>query len=533
TVHDVNANPFEFTGETSGYVNGATMAALGGPAGYTFVTLVNDGSHTDEAGVRAVADQVADRIRQSGREVLNINVNNPGQHPAQSIIDTVLMLMGLLAVLAMFLSAFLVVNTISALMGQQIRQIGMMKAIGATTGQMMAMYLGLVLAFGLLALLLAVPLAGLVALGLTHWLVGMLNATPGPFTIPPTSLALQLAIGLAVPLLGALLPVLGGARLTVRQAISSYGLSTPGRRSLVDRVLESVRGLPRPLLLSLRNTFRRKGRLALTLSTLVLGGAIFIAVFSVRDSMYLEFDQAYGYYQADVNVDLARPYPLAEMEAAVEGVRGVVSIEGWNTTMFNVLHADGENSDLVLVYAPPSGTHLVEPVVTQGRWLQPGDEDAIVVDNHFMALRPDVRVGDVLQVRVDGQDHPFTLVGIFRLAGDPPNPFTYVNRESLASIMGVDGQVNSLRIVADGHDPARQTEVLAALQARFKKRDIAASLQIGSEAIAQKRSQIDLLVALLLLMAVLIAVVGGLGLMGTMGMNVLERTREIGVMRAI
>ena len=208
-------------------------------------------------------------------------------------------------------------------------------------------------------------------------------------------------------------------------------------------------------------------------------------------------------------------------------------MEGWNTTMLNILQPDGENSDLVIVYAPPGDTQLVEPVVTDGRWLQPGDENAIVVDNHFVALRPDVHVGDVLQVRIDGQNHPFTLVGTFRLAGDPPNPFTYVNRESLASIMGVDGQVNSLRIVADGHDPARQTEVLAALQARFKKRDIAASLQIGSEAIAQKRSQIDLLVALLLLMAVLIAVVGGLGLMGTMGINVLERTREIGVMRAI
>jgi len=533
TVHDVNANPFNFTGKTSGYVNGATMAALGGPAQYTFVTFVNSGSHTDVAEIRAVAEGVADRIRQSGREVHNININRPGQHPAQSIIDTVLLLMGLLAVLAMFLSAFLVVNTISALMGQQIRQIGMMKAIGATTGQMMAMYLGLVLALGLLALLLAVPLAGLVAYGLTHWLVGMLNATPGPFSIPATSLALQLVIGLAVPLLGALVPVVNGARLTVRQAISSYGLSTPGRRSLFDRLLESVRGLPRPLLLSLRNTFRRKGRLALTLSTLVLGGAIFIAVFSVRDSMYVEFDQTYGYYQSDVNVDLARPYPLSDLEAAVEGVPGIVSMEGWNTNMLSIVQPDGKNSDLVIVYASPGNTQLVEPVITDGRWLQPQDENAIVVDNHFVAQRPDVQVGDVLQVRIDGQNYPFTLVGIFRLAGDPPNPFTYVNNEYLSQISGTAGQVNSLRIVADGHDPARQNEVLTALQARFKELGIGASLQIGSEAVSQKRSQIDLLVTLLLFMAVLIATVGGLGLMGTMGMNVLERTREIGVMRAI
>jgi len=533
TVHDVNANPFNFAGKTSGYVNGATMAALGGPSQYTFVTFANSGSHTDVAEIRTVAEQVADRIREGGREVANININRPGQHPAQSIIDTVLLLMGLLAVLATFLSAFLVVNTISALMGQQIRQIGMMKAIGATTGQMMAMYLGLVLAFGLLALLIAVPLAGLVAYGLTHWLIGMLNATPGPFSIPASSLVLQLFIGLAVPLLGAFVPVVAGARLTVHRAISSYGLSTPGRRSLFDRLLESVRGLPRPLLLSLRNTFRRKGRLALTLSTLVLGGAIFIAVFSVRDSMYLEFDQTYGYYQADVNVDLAKPYPLADLEAAVAGVPGVVSMEGWNTSMLNILHPDGKNSDLVIVYAPPANTQLVEPVVTAGRWLQPQDENAIVVDNHFVALRPDVHVGDLLQLRIDGQNYPFTVVGIFRIAGDPPNPFTYVNNEYLSKISGTADQVNSLRVVADGHDPARQSEVLTALQSRFKALGVAASLQVGSEAISQKRSQIDLLVTLLLFMAVLIATVGGLGLMGTMGMNVLERTREIGVMRAI
>jgi len=301
----------------------------------------------------------------------------------------------------------------------------------------------------------------------------------------------------------------------------------------VDRLLGLVRRLPRPLLISLRNTFRRRGRLALTLSTLVLGGAIFVAVLSVRNSMYAEFDQAYGYYQADVNVDLARPYPLAELQAAVEPVPGVVAVEGWGTSLVRVMKPDGKDGDLVTLYAPPADTKLVDPVVTEGRWLKPQDENAIVVDNHFMALRPDVRVGDSLTLRIDKQDLTFSLVGIFRIAGDPPLPFVYVNHEYLSTITGTAGQASGLRVVADGHDPARQNEVLTALQERFGELGIEASLQAGSEAIRQKRSQVDLLVQLLLFMAVLIATVGGLGLAGTMGMNVLERTREIGVMRAI
>ena len=58
-------------------------------------------------------------------------------------------------------------------------------------------------------------------------------------------------------------------------------------RPLADEPLGAGRCacLSRPLLLSLRNTFRRKGRLALTLATLTLAGAIFIGVFSIRSSL--------------------------------------------------------------------------------------------------------------------------------------------------------------------------------------------------------------------------------------------------------
>jgi len=175
----------------------------------------------------------------------------------------------------------------------------------------------------------------------------------------------------------------------------------------------------------------------------------------------------------------------------------------------------------------------VKPILTAGRWLRPIDENAIVVDNHFAALRPDVSVGDTIQVRLDERDFPFEVVGIFRMASNTSSPFTYVNYETLVKVDGDPGKVNSLRIVTDHHDTARQNEVLAQVKIRLAAADVDATLHTGSETIEQRQYQVNLLIALLLLMGLLIATVGGLSLMGTMGMNVLERTREIGVMRSI
>ena len=68
-----------------------------------------------------------------------------GQLPLQDLFDSLALLLTPLGVLALFLSGFLVINTISALMAQQVRQIGVMKAIGARRGQVVALYLGAVL----------------------------------------------------------------------------------------------------------------------------------------------------------------------------------------------------------------------------------------------------------------------------------------------------------------------------------------------------------------------------------------------------
>jgi len=182
--------------------------------------------------------------------------------------------------MALGLSVFLMINTVSALLAQQKRQIGVMKAIGGSTLQILGMYLVMVMLYGAAALVLAVPLGVVGAQSLSRGLATYFNFDLFSMNVPPQAILIQLVIGLVLPVLASVVPFLTGLRISPAEAMSSYTMGR-GRfgASRFDRLISGAnlwftRGLPvRSLLLSLRNTFRSKGRLALTLITLTLGSA--------------------------------------------------------------------------------------------------------------------------------------------------------------------------------------------------------------------------------------------------------------------
>ncbi len=532
-VQDVTGGSFIFSGQASAYTDPRTLVWLGGSALNNQLLFTTSKNGHDETDVSDVAENINRKLEQSGLQVYATLINQTGQHPSQQILNALLALLGGLGILSVFLSTFLVVNTISGLMSQQVRQIGVMKAIGASMGQITGIYLVLVLAFGISALILAIPTAAVASYSMCTLLARAMNINLAPFRVPVASILIQIGIGLGIPVLGALVPILSAARMTVRSAISSYGLSSVGRRGWFDRLLETIRGLPRPLLLSIRNTFRRKGRLLLTLSTLILGGAIFISVFGVQELIYLALDKTFGYTLADVNVNFSRPYRLERLQAAVEGVEGVRSMEGWTFESAQILREDGETGEDVQLIALPGQSKLIIPAMTSGRWLVPEDQNALVVGNHYIKIRPETQVGDVVQIQIGEKEFPFTIIGIYEMAGSPNVPMVFTNFEYLSRLTNKIGQASSLRIVTDRSDPARQTEVMRALESRFKELGMQANLQTGSDTNSQQSAPVKILIYLLLAMVALISTVGGLGLTGTMSMNVLERRREIGVMRSI
>ncbi len=533
TVHDLVQMDASWVGQAAGFISLDTLPWLGLSRTFDELNIVVAENAYDEDHIRDIAQQVRDKVEKSGRTVYYTWIQTPGKHPADDQLGPIILILGSLGGLSLLASGFLVVNTLQALLAQQVRQIGIMKAIGARNGQIMGVYYVMVLIFCFLSLSIAVPLGVLATHAFTEYLAGIVNFEVTSMSLPLQVLLLEVAVGLVVPLLAALHPIVSGVRVSAAVAMSDYGISqTHFGQGLLDRMLERVRGLSRPMLLSLRNTFRRKGRLALTLATLTLGGAIFIAVFSVRSSLLLTLDDMFKYVDYDAYVVFRRGYRVEQIESEALRVPGVVVAEAWRTNTARRQRPDDTESEPIYVYAPRADSDLVQPSLVAGRWLLAEDENAVVLNTYLLKEESDIQVGDEVEFSIEGRDTTWRVVGLVK--GTPPVPMAYVNFDYFAEVTGGVGRGGVVFVQTEQHDAAFQSQVEKALEAHYEGLGMQVNSTLtSSQERSQIESQFDVLVVFLLLMAVLLAVVGGIGLMGTMSLNVLERIREVGVMRAI
>ena len=533
SVHDQAGPPANFIGSATGYTTHDTLEWLGQSRDFDRLEIVVAENKLDRAHIETVADLVRNKIENGGLEVRFTVIQPPGEHPVSTILQPLLLLLNGLGGLALVLSGFLVANTISALLARQTRQIGVMKAIGARRGQIMGLYFVAVLAYGLLALLVAVPLGAWGAFAFTNFMADSLNFDLRHFAIPPQVIAMQAVIGLIVPLLAGLYPIISGTGLTVREAISDYGVGR-GRfgADLIDRLLQRLRGLSRPLMISLRNTFRRKARLALTLLTLTLAGTTFITIFSVRDSLLLTLDDVLKYWDFDIQARFEKEYRIKKIERAAWQVPGVADVESWGFQAVHRLRPDDTESNNILLIAPQAETKMLQPTLLAGRWLRPDDTNAIVINTDLLQDEPDLEVGDELVLKFGRRETSWQIVGVVQ--GVLVGAFAYANYPHYAHVARDAGKAGGVQIVTAKEEGMEQLAVAQVLEEQFQRSGLkVASINTIADLRATVEFQFNILTVFLLVMAVVLAIVGGLGLTGAMSINVLERVREIGVMRAI
>ena len=548
-VQDSSTGAIDFLSPPLAYITSESLKFFAEPDLYNRIFATVEVGQDDEAQIRAVLADLKEKIDKNGYFVGRTFISKTHQHPLEPTINAVLGILMALGVLIVFLSSSLIANTLSGLLNQHLRHIGVMKLIGGQDRIIFRMYLVLLLVFGLLSLLIAIPAGGQGAYALAQYIADKMGFSLLGYRIVPLSFILQVTVGLLVPLVAGFVPVIKGSKVTVQQALDGDGSRDTAEKDSADRdkgsrfesfQLKATRALadrgiriPRQMLISLRNTFRQRGRLVLTLFTLTMGGAIFISVFNVRVTLHDYVENIGNYFLADVTLDFERPYRLEEIKQYAYQDSRVTHVEGWSYSTAEIQYPDGSTAENISILAPPADSGLVAPLLVSGRWIQPDDERKLDISEGIYDYYPDLQIGDTIPLKIQGKVENWQVVGVFKFIGLEGvigyAPYEYISREQ-----NLANRSFSYRIVTLEHDRAYQQLMAKELDAYFRAEGFHVQEATPGLSTLDKASEsLDILITFLLIMALLTATVGSMGLTGTMSMNVLERTREIGIMRAI
>ncbi len=518
TVHAAGLAPGWMEHAVAGFVSADHMRSSADQ-----LRILVTGDTLDERHIRDVVNRVA----RSVGHVTRIDVPTPGRHPHAAQMDTFLYLLGAFGALTFVLSAVLVATMIHALLTEQLRQVGVMKTLGASTRQIASLYLGQVAILAAAAIAIGVPLGVAAGQAYARFAASMLNATITKAMPALWIVAAEVVAGVVIPLLVALGPVMHAARISIHEAFSNDVGGTPFGTCRFDRWLARIQWLPRPLMLSLRTTFHRRGRLILTVATLAAGGAAFIAALNVSAAWTRTLDADGRARRFDVQAAFAHPYPAAQVMQALASVTDVVHAECWTEAGATL----GESN--VSLVGPDVDSKLLALPLIAGRWLRPDDDDVAVINQSVVSLDPTLHLGGDIPLQINGRIVRFRIIGIVKELA--PHGTVYAPPRTILRATGKPpGIARSVRIVTRQLDVSGQVAASKAIEQALENAGISvAGIQALSDSRKSFSDHLVIIKSALIFAALLVVLVGGLGLTSTLTLNVFERTREIGILSAI
>lgn len=441
-----------------------------------------------------------------------------------------------LAVGAIVVSCFLIINTLTTLVAEQMKIIGTMKAIGGTRSTVLLSYLFTVFIYSILGTFLGLVLGIAIGYAGASQFARLKLFDLGPFSIPLSVFLMGIAAGIAVPLLAALLTLLDGTRITVREALSAYGVTGVSSSRWQRLIAERLLWLPQTIWLGVRGIFRKRSRAIMTIVALMLSGVTFLAVTTFTYSIaqmvqHLRENYTYDMTVATANFPASFRHPLPQLQHIVGALPNVALVEGGSSTGARTPWGFLDLEGLAI------NTQVYHKPIVAGRWFEPGERDVLLLDEQTL-LQAHLSVGDTITLTNDkGHQFHWKIIGVVR---DTPTEvqFGSVAITSIENVNRLDedpaSSIGVLYIQAHDHSPAAlsqlEQQVDQVLQQQQENIDPASTKQDQLD--ADERSALSICIVFYVAAAG-VALVGILGLYNTLTSSVLERQREIGVWRSM
>jgi putative ABC transport system permease protein len=422
---------------------------------------------------------------------------------------------------------------IGGVLAPQVRQIAVMKAIGARTHQIVGMYLTLVLLLALGALIVGLPIGVFAGKWLASYVVDLLNFNIESGSVPNSVLGACILLGFAAPLLAALWPIVAAARKSVRASIDYYGVSSNAGNRWLTRLCNRIRFKNVSAQLALRNLSRRKAQLLLAMSLLVLTGAVFMVAGNLLGLWRNVTSASIAEQLSDIQVMLRSPEPEAAVNEAIMSVAGVRIVEPARVQWANIDDGDGFSFSTrsLPLSAVVTGSELLKLDVQTGRWLLAEDENAVVLNSAAATnVFAHAKVGDEISLLVNRKPLRLLVVGIARDMFN--SAAAYTTQTAFSKVFDSKGLVRNVRVgVQAGVDASVTANAIE--QALAARNLPARGAFTKAESSASITAHTYIFVAMMLLIVVSVAKIAVAGLASCMSTAVIERTREFGVMRTL
>lgn len=448
-------------------------------------------------------------------------------------------LMSSLAIIALMVSGFLVINVISAIVIEQKRQIGVMKSLGASRMDTMLIYSGVALVYGILGVipgvLVGIPAGNMAAKGIAPEMNILLHG----FQWSAFSIGLGILLGLLVPVVASLLPVFNGTRVKILDAMTDLGIDTHYGGGILAAFIQWL-PLPTTIKQGFSNVVMKKTRILFTVMTLAVAVGAFMGIYSGFDQLKTGLSRFEESYQAQIVLLPLETRPASEIQAVIQnhfagriraveaGVQMAVEFKGFQAEA--VAGSTGE------IYAYGYDTRSPNPAFTftleQGQPITPATEAAGIIISSKLADSMGKTVGDKVVMTVPGRSATFEIVGI----ADYPFDQVWMHGATLAALSGYSPeQPPAYYLITEQKNPSAEAvdDLMKELNSAFAEAGIPTTSTNLVQVVGDVTQTYTSFQMIFQVVALLIALVGALGLLITLSMSVYERQKEIGVMRSI
>ncbi len=438
-------------------------------------------------------------------------------------------------VLAFGSALFLVANTMNTLIVEQRTEIAVMKAIGGRRRQIAGVFVRTAVLVGVAGAVLGTALGIAIASLMSGFFTDMFGVTPG-FAIDVPVVVGSLVLGPVVAVLATLPGLRRGLRSPVAASLDDRGVAAGFGSSRLDRFVARTRLLPGPARIGVRNVLRQKRRSAATVAQLTLAVAAALALMGLGSSIRSTMDDVYANLDYDVVVEANGGAPAfdAEARAVVEGTPGVDVVSP-------VLVKEVEHGDTSHPAVGLDGQGRYLPSLEGGRWFTTDETSTaarVAVLGPAVARSTGTEVGDTLALDTATGPVDVEVVGIDS-ANFNVGQAVFLPRTTLEQVSGAGaGASNELWVTVDGAGTtadgrAAVDEAALAVDDRLRDAGYAVDVERNYALQADEQADMDAIVGVQRMMGLLIVAVSMLGLVNAITMGVIERTREIGVLRVL